>query len=237
MSDIITSRVPKTAVLVDGAFFIKRIRILLADKDISAEHMARYIWKTSLEHLKKQKRPTHSLYRIFFYDSRPPDTTIYNPIAQKRETYSKLPESLFRIELHERLRSFRKVALRLGELDVQNSWVIHPVQTKKMLKGQIQVEDIEPKNVRPIVTQKGVDIKIGLDIASLSYQGIVDQIILISGDSDFVPAAKMARRSGIDFILDPMWNNVKSGLNEHVDGMQTTWPKPVAKKSSDPSED
>ena len=30
-------------------------------------------------------------------------------------------------------------------------------------------------------------------------------IILVAVDSDFVPAAKLARREGIDFILDPMW--------------------------------
>jgi uncharacterized LabA/DUF88 family protein len=39
-------------------------------------------------------------------------------------------------------------------------------------------------------------MRIGLDIASLSYKKQVDQIILIAGDSDFVPAAKLARREG-----------------------------------------
>ncbi len=29
----------------------------------------------------------------------------------------------------------------------------------------------------------------------------IDQIILIAGDSDFVPAAKLARREGIDFHI------------------------------------
>ena len=32
--------------------------------------------------------------------------------------------------------------------------------------------------------QKGVDLKIGIDIASLAYKKLVDQIVLISGDSD-----------------------------------------------------
>ena len=50
--------------------------------------------------------------------------------------------------------------------------------------------------------QKGVDMRIGLDIASLANKKLVDQIVLIAGDSDFVPAAKHARREGIDFILD-----------------------------------
>lgn len=49
----------------------------------------------------------------------------------------------------------------------------------------------------------------------------VDQIILISGDSDFVPAAKQARREGIDFILDPMGAPIKEDLFEHIDGIRT----------------
>ena len=38
----------------------------------------------------------------------------------------------------------------------------------------------------------------------MSYKRQVDQIVLVAGDSDFVPASKLARREGIDFILDPL---------------------------------
>lgn len=65
-----------------------------------------------------------------------------------------------------------------------------------------------------------------MDIASMSYKHQVNQIILISGDSDFVPAAKLARREGIDFILDPMWNPIKSNLSEHIDGLHTCCRRP-----------
>lgn len=74
------------------------------------------------------------------------------------------------------------------------------------------------------VFQKGVDMRIGIDIASLAFKKQVDQIILISGDSDFVPAAKQARREGIDFILDPMRSPIKEDLFEHIDGMRTKAP-------------
>ena len=53
----------------------------------------------------------------------------------------------------------------------------------------------------------------------------VQRIILISGDSDFVPAAKQARREGIDFILDPMRTPIKDDLYEHIDGIRTKAPK------------
>lgn len=63
-------------------------------------------------------------------------------------------------------------------------------------------------------------MRIGLDIASLAQQKLVNQIVMIAGDSDFVPAAKLARGSGIDFILDPMWASVTDSLNEHIDGVR-----------------
>ena len=53
------------------------------------------------------------------------------------------------------------------------------------------------------------------------YKHQVDQIILISGDSDFVSASKLARREGIDFILDPLGATIKPELFEHIDGLRS----------------
>lgn len=71
-------------------------------------------------------------------------------------------------------------------------------------------------------------MKIGLDIASVAYKKQVDQIVLVAGDADFVPAAKLARRERVDFILDPMWHTIPGDLHEHVDGLRSTSPKPAA---------
>ena len=49
----------------------------------------------------------------------------------------------------------------------------------------------------------------------------MDKVVLISGDSDFVPAAKLARREGIDFILDPLWQTISPSLYEHIDGLRS----------------
>ena len=51
-------------------------------------------------------------------------------------------------------------------------------------------------------------------------------MVLISGDSDFVPAAKLARREGIDFVLDPMWSTIRPDLHEHIDGLKSVCPRP-----------
>ena len=55
-------------------------------------------------------------------------------------------------------------------------------------------------------------------------------IVLISGDSDFVPVAKTARREGIRFTLDPMWNPIKTELREHADNLRCNFPRPNAQK-------
>lgn len=49
--------------------------------------------------------------------------------------------------------------------------------------------------------QKGVDMKIGVDIVQLSIQKKTDKIILIASDSDFVYAIEKAKEVGIKTIL------------------------------------
>ena len=75
--------------------------------------------------------------------------------------------------------------------------------------------------------QKGVDMRIGVDIASITLKKQASTIVLVSGDSDFVPAAKLARREGMEFILDPMWQKVNDDLYEHIDGLQSGLNRPT----------
>jgi uncharacterized LabA/DUF88 family protein len=48
----------------------------------------------------------------------------------------------------------------------------------------------------------------------------------MAGDSDFVPAAKLARKEGIDVTLDPMWQLMSDDLLESIDGIRSTTPNP-----------
>lgn len=80
-------------------------------------------------------------------------------------------------------------------------------------------KDLKPGDLRLGLRQKGVDMRIGIDITSLTLKRQADTIILVTGDSDFVPAAKVARREGVEFLLDPLWQSVNDDLHEHVDGI------------------
>jgi len=44
--------------------------------------------------------------------------------------------------------------------------------------------------------EKGVDVKIATDLVAWAYQGWYDTAIVVSGDSDLVPAAQEVRRLG-----------------------------------------
>ena len=63
-------------------------------------------------------------------------------------------------------------------------------------------------------------MRLGLDVASMAFKKQVDRIILIAADADFVPAVKLARREGIDVVLDPMGAVAAQDLLEHVDGVR-----------------
>lgn len=218
-----------TAILVDGAFFIKRFRNLEPHNAYNATRAAECIFRWALAHLSSRNSPRRELYRIFFYDCPPLEKKMHNPINSKSVDFSKSPEAVFRNELHKILRTKRKLALRLGHLSTDVSWTIKPAKISDLLKKKITLADLTETDVQVTTRQKGVDMRIGVDVASLSFKKQVDQIVLIAGDADFVPAAKMARREGIDFILDPMWRSIPEGLNEHVDGVRSTCPRPKKK--------
>ena len=212
-----------TAILVDGAFFLKRYRKCYKDgKDHSPQQVARNMYTMIMKHVENEK-----LYRILYYDCPPLNKKAHNPITNRSIDFSKTDVFNFRTQFYSELKKLRKVALRLGTLKDRGGWLIRPNKTKELLHNKIKIDDLEEGDIFYNVTQKGVDIRIGIDIASLAYKKLVGKIILISGDSDFVPAAKLARREGIDLILDPMWQKIDDKLFEHIDGLKSTCPKPT----------
>ncbi|QBK04134.1 NYN domain-containing protein [Hylemonella gracilis] len=95
-------------------------------------------------------------------------------------------------------------------------------------------QGIQAGDVSLGLRQKGVDMRIAIDIASLTLKKQVSTIILVAGDSDFVPAAKLARREGMEFILDPLWQNINDDLFEHIDGLQSGFKRPGTEQATAP---
>ena len=218
----------KTAILVDGGFYRKRAATLFGNKTPAerADELNDYCYT----HL-KDKYENRYLYRIFYYDCPPIEKNAFHPLLQRSIDLSKTSEYTWTNEFFKELKHHRKFALRMGRIsENQVYYTLKYDATKKLLGGRIKVEDLTENDFSINLEQKGVDMRMGIDISSLAFKKQVNQIILISGDSDFVPAAKQARREGIDFILDPMGATIKDDLFEHIDGIRSYIKKFITKE-------
>ena len=190
------------AILVDGGFYTRRAKTLWGDQSAkdSANILHQYCMK-HLVHTEMRKPVRDNLYRIFYYDCPPMERNVYHPLLKKDISMKKQSLYTWMTDFQNELRSKRKVALRLGRLsDNDIGYCLTMKASKKLANGSLTVDQLSEDDFFLNVRQKGVDMR-------------------IAGDSDFVPAAKLARREGIDFLLNPMFSNISDDLNEHIDGI------------------
>lgn len=219
----------KTAIMVDGGFYQKQAKYLFGEKSAKdrADELIEYCYRHLNDSYNGHESKYRELYRIFYYDCPPSEKIVYHPLTQRPVNLAKSDLYKWSNDFLNELATKRKVALRLGELlESSAGYTLKQDALKKLCRKTISVDDLTEDDFQLDIQQKGVDMRIGLDIASMAQKQLVDQIILIAGDSDFVPAAKHARREGIDFILDPMWHTIKSSLNVHVDGIRSKTSRP-----------
>ena len=223
----------KTAILVDGGFYRRKYaKGAEHTPSEAADALVSYCYR----HL-KERHTDHDLYRIFYYDCSPCGKKIFHPLLNKTVDFSKTPHYGWMTQFLKELTKKRKVALRLGNIDEGSAtYVLTEKATKDIVLKKRTVEELTERDFVTSIKQKGVDMKIGMDIASLAYKKQVDQIVLIAGDADFVPAAKLARREGIDFVLDPLGHGIKEDLFEHIDGKRSCGDPYVTKKLDEKKE-
>lgn len=222
-----------TAILIDGGFYRKRAHFHCGVKNPKerADELEEFCHL-----LLRDKRENRRLYRIFYYDCPPINKKVYHPALNRTVDLAKNDEYKWSMEFFDELRRRRKFAVRLGKLSENTAqYLLKPESVKKLIRGTITPAELTESDFAFHVEQKGVDMRIGVDIISMALKKQVQQIILVSGDSDFVPAAKQARREGLDVILAPMGATIKPELHEHIDGLYNRIPKKV--KDIDENED
>ena len=225
----------KIAFLIDGGFFLKRFPTLYpgVDSHDAVEVVQRMKWLIS-SHLKYQNKTQKCanhwslLFRSFYYDARPYEKQGQKPVSRQPVNYMASPEATFRRALFQELRKTPNVALRLGEVrkEGNRSWVMKPRAQNGLLAWEKAIGDLTDEDFSPAFRQKGVDMRLGIDMTSICLKKQADMIVLVAGDSDFVPAAKLARREGVRIVLDPLWQNVSDSLFEHIDGLYSGTPRP-----------
>ncbi len=156
-----------------------------------------------------------SLYRIFYYTAEPLAGKAAHPRSGKTIDFGASETFARNAQLIDKIENQPDVAVRRGTL-VHQGWQIGRSAVKELTDGTkstIAASDVVPK-----IQQKGVDMRIGLDIASLAIKRLVSTIVLVTGDSDLVPAMKLARREGLRVILDTVRSGqVRPELKIHAD--------------------
>lgn len=206
----------KVAIIVDGGFYRGRVAHFGETPEAAANTLYRYCQK----HLYGDKEES-SLYRVMYYDCPPSTRKVFHPLLRKVVDLKKEPMYRWMTGFLNELRKKRKFAVELASLaDEQAMYQLKPTALKAIINGDKVASDLTTDDFFLSIRQKGVDSRIGIDIVALALKKQVDKIILIAGNSDFVTAAKFARREGIDFVLDSMGANIKAELSEHIDGLK-----------------
>lgn len=154
----------------------------------------------------------HRLHRILFYDAAPSSESVQTPFGGPRIDLGTSVAHARNVSLHARLAREDYFALRLGDLAVRG-W--KPRSRLHDCKGPSL--ELTHDNIALDIQQKGVDMRIGLDIAALALKKNVDVIVLVTADSDFIPAMKFARREGAQLMLVTLGNPVSQHMLDHAD--------------------
>jgi uncharacterized LabA/DUF88 family protein len=198
----------KYAALVDGGFIKRKLQ----------ERHKRFPTVTEIQ-TEVDRIKAHSLLealvllRVYFYDAPPAAGIITNPLNGNKLDLSSTPNHANNDRLQKMLEMQPDFALRSGETAV-HGWSLGSAALKSLTK---QPRALVANDLVPNIEQKGVDLRIGLDIARLSLRQLVDAIVVVTGDSDMVPAFKFARREGVRVYLDHMGHGVRRELKAHVD--------------------
>jgi uncharacterized LabA/DUF88 family protein len=149
-----------------------------------------------------------SIFRILYYDCAMYSGTVKLPVSGTNHTYTSNDAWLHALS-HKDL-----FAVRRGILKFRG---FRPKKTPVPPTTPLTDADFEP-----IFEQKGVDMRIGLDIAAYSASHAVDRIVLISADTDCVPALKYGRRAGLQTVLiQPPTMKLAPELLAHADFKRT----------------
>ena len=157
----------KTALLIDGGWFSKGLGKILKLPNG---------WPSASQVIKNAQAILGSdeeLFRIFYYDCEPFGRVVKNPVDGSQVDYSKMPAYSARKQFFFDLGQTDFVALRRGDLKARG-WEFSSDYRAAVLAGSIPggapAAAPTAKDVYPNFEQKGVDMRIGIDVATLSLK-------------------------------------------------------------------
>lgn len=191
----------KVAVFIDGG----HLRALV--KQAKLQFNPDYIEKVALACIQADERAI----RVLYYDCAPYNGKATLPVSGQEHEFNRSSHWLKELARKDLF------AVRLGILKFRGF---------KPKRIPLSAKQLSDKDFVPDFEQKGVDMRIGLDIAAYSANGTLDRIILMSGDTDCIPAMKQGRKAGLQVVIATLPNHrVAPELLEHADyERKIAWP-------------
>lgn len=135
------------------------------------------------------------------------------PVSGIKKSFAEGSEANQRNTLLQQMGVAPDVALRKGDCS-HNGWTLKKRALKDLIHAPRAVSDTD---FTPVIRQKGVDIRLALDMAMVAIKHQADVAVLIAGDTDFVPIMKLARREGLRVYLDLVEGGGRDEMREHAD--------------------
>lgn len=197
----------KVNILIDGGFFKRKYKELTgehADADAVVKEVSKI-----MQAIQEKSGDTcrDILFRVYYYDCNPFGGKAKNPDTKEEVDFSANRTYEFTEKMLKDLKQQERFAVRLGELSF-DGW---EKKEKTDKNGNVATYHI------PKLRQKGVDMKVGLDMALMALKHLVEKVVLVAGDSDFIAPMKFARKEGLLVYLYSMGHRIKSQLTEHCD--------------------
>jgi uncharacterized LabA/DUF88 family protein len=199
------------AILFDGGFVTKKLKEKLKKPAVADDIVALRDEIRAQEELK-----SYELLRTYFYDAPPSVESISMPVSGEPKHLAETERYKHAQSLYDQLELKPGFALRMGETRVNPyQWRMKQRAVKQLLKAPRALAD---NDFDPDINQKGVDIRIGLDMARLALRDMVRAVVVVTGDSDFVPAFKFVRREGVKVMLCTLGHKgARRELKAHAD--------------------
>jgi uncharacterized LabA/DUF88 family protein len=194
----------RAIVLIDGGFL--RVEAKKAHKHYDPDFIEKFALKC--------QGTDEQLFRVLYYDCALFTGTVKLPVSGTPFTFTASDAWL-----HELSRK-NLFAVRRGVLKFRG---YKPKKTPVTASPGTPLTDAD---FNPDFEQKGVDMRIGLDIAAYATSRAVERIILVSNDTDCVPALKYGRRAGLQTVLiEPPKVRLAPELLAHSDFKRAVpWP-------------
>lgn len=201
---------PRFAILLDGGFLKKKLLDRLQRHPTADDIVG------ECERLKALPCVAgHDLLRIYYYDAFPARASLKRPVS--KDVYNMADTERFRESqsLYDQLILKPDMALRMGQVSVPpTGWKLRSKVVRELSK---QPRELVDDDFVVDAQQKGVDMRIGMDMARLALRDMVRTVIVVTGDSDFIPAFKFVRREGVRVVLDLLGENGRLELKQHSD--------------------